>query len=117
MKGKNKWLFWNSVILTLYLVFGYFLHQYLIEKAEIPLVIGVFFIALLVIHFGFMILATLLQWIGYLKSSKGIIIFTSILLLIGGAFAYYTLIGFIPFAILNILSVYLGNRKEPGILE
>lgn len=113
LKKKNIWLLVNSLIVTAYIIFAVQINVKLMESYEADLIIAVvIFIPLLVVHVGILVLGGLFQWIGFFKGSKGLIIFSSIVMFVGSLILYWSLFWMIPFLISNLLSVFIKPKAE-----
>lgn len=114
LKKRNVWLLINSLLVTAYIILAFQINVKLMESYEADLIIAVvIFIPLLIVHVGVLALGGLFQWIGFFKSSKGMIIFSSVVMLIGSLILYWSLFWMVPFVISNLLSVFMKQKENP----
>ncbi|GEM_PF-1834744 len=100
----------NAIFQSVYVFISFPIYLYVMVKLPDFHVLATLYLVLLVIHEVVFMIALVFLWLGYLKKSRHLIIVSSGLMVIGGAFVYISYIVIIPFLAVNIL--YIKKSKK-----
>lgn len=117
MTKKRKWLFINTLMLTLYFMVS--IPYYLIEmvKLENFAVLAALYFALVFIHGVLIFFAVATQWLGYLSKLKIWLVISTVAMLIGGVLFFVSLIVIVPLVIINIFSIEKPIKNQDEIVN
>lgn len=109
---KRKWLFINTIMLTIYFMVS--IPYYLIEmvKLENFAVLATLYFALVFVHGVIIFFAVATQWLGYLSRLKIWLIISTVAMLIGGILFFVSLIVIVPMVIINLFSIEKRIKKH-----
>ncbi|MFH1694054.1 MAG: hypothetical protein ABH890_07230 [Bacillota bacterium] len=102
---RRKLLLFNSILLTIYFLTSTI--YYLAEGSTLDgfVIATAFYVIWILIHEGVILLAVILQWLGYLSNSRGWLIFSSLILIIGGIIFPISFIVIVPLLILDLFAI------------